>query len=116
MKLSELIQPIQPLQIVGGLEKEITGLNIDSRLVEPGHLFIAVHGTQADGHAYIASAIEKGASAVVCQQMPETLVENITYILVADSEVDTVKIATHFYGNPTTRLSLVGVTGTNGKT
>lgn len=116
MKLNELVKPIKPLQIIGELDKEITGVNIDSRLIESGHLFIAIQGTQADGHIYIASAIEKGATAIVCQQLPEKLSDSITYILVTDSEEDTGIIATHFYGNPTSKLSLVGVTGTNGKT
>ena len=116
MQLSELLKPIQPLSVAGSMNKEITGVNIDSRLIEAGHLFVAVKGTQADGHSYIEAAIKKGATAILCQQLPENLIESATYIVVADSEADTGIIATHYYGDPTTKLSLVGVTGTNGKT
>ena len=116
MKLIELIKAIKPLEVIGSLDKEITGINIDSRLIETGHLFIAVKGTQTDGHSYISGAISKGATAIVCETMPTETVDGVTYILVKDSEEDTGLIATYFYGNPTSKLSLVGVTGTNGKT
>ncbi|KAA6335340.1 UDP-N-acetylmuramoyl-L-alanyl-D-glutamate--2 6-diaminopimelate ligase, partial [termite gut metagenome] len=97
-------------------EIEITGIHIDSRLIEPGYLFIAVKGTQTDGHAYIPAAIEKGAVAIVCEELPANLVEGITCICVNDSENSIGKIATVFYDDPTSKLKLVGVTGTNGKT
>ena len=71
MKLSELLKTIQPVQVTGSTEKDITGVNIDSRLVAAGHLFMAMRGTQTDGHAYIPAAIEKGAIAVLCEDMPE---------------------------------------------
>lgn len=116
MKLKELLKPIQPVQVLGDIEAEITGVNIDSRRVEKGHLFMAVRGTQTDGHAYIPSAIEKGAVAVLCEEMPGELKEGITYIQVADSEDAIGKVATAFYGDPTSKIRLVGVTGTNGKT
>ena len=116
MKLTELIKAIKPLEVIGSLDKEITGINIDSRLIETGHLFIAVKGTQTDGHSYISGAISKGATAIVCETMPTETVDGVTYILVKDSEEDTGLIATYFYGNPTSKLSLMGVTGTNGKT
>ena len=70
MKLTELIKAIKPLEVIGSLDKEITGINIDSRLIETGHLFIAVKGTQTDGHSYIAAAISKGATAIICETMP----------------------------------------------
>ena len=116
MILSELLKAIQPIQVIGSTETEITGVNIDSRLVQAGHLFMAMRGTQADGHAYIPTAIEKGAVAVLCEDMPEEPVAGITYIQVKDSEDATGKIATTFYGDPTSKMELVGVTGTNGKT
>lgn len=116
MKLNELLKTIQPIQVIGGTETEITGVNIDSRLVKSGHLFMAMCGTQADGHAYITAAIEKGAVAILCQEMPVELNKNITYIHVKDSEDAVGKVATLFYGDPTSKLELVGVTGTNGKT
>ncbi|MCD7900987.1 MAG: UDP-N-acetylmuramoyl-L-alanyl-D-glutamate--2,6-diaminopimelate ligase [Bacteroides sp.] len=116
MKLSDLLQRVQATQIIGSTEKEIKEVNIDSRLIESGHLFMAMKGTQTDGHTYIASAIEKGATAIVCEILPETLTEGITYIQVTDSEDAVGKIATTFFGNPTSKIDLVGVTGTNGKT
>jgi UDP-N-acetylmuramoyl-L-alanyl-D-glutamate--2,6-diaminopimelate ligase len=116
MRLSDLLKAIQPTKIIGSTDKEITGVNIDSRKIEAGHLFMAMRGTQADGHAYIPSAIQKGAVAILCEELPQSLNENITYIIVADSEDAVGKLATAFYGNPTSKLKLVGVTGTNGKT
>ena len=116
MKLSELLKTIQPVQVTGSTEKDITGVNIDSRLVAAGHLFMAMRGTQTDGHAYIPAAIEKGAIAVICEDMPEEPTPNITYIQVKDSENAVGKVATAFYGDPTSKMELVGVTGTNGKT
>lgn len=116
MKLSDLLQRVQATQIIGSTEKEIKEVNIDSRLIESGHLFMAMKGTQTDGHTYIASAIEKGATTIVCEILPETLTEGITYIQVTDSEDAVGKIATTFFGNPTSKIDLVGVTGTNGKT
>lgn len=116
MKLNELLKAIQPVEVAGSTDIEITGVNIDSRLVEVGHLFMAMRGTQTDGHTYIPSAITKGAVAILCEEMPEQKEADITYILVKDCEDAVGKIATTFYGNPTSKLELVGVTGTNGKT
>lgn len=116
MKLNELLKAIQPVEVAGSTDIEITGVNIDSRLVESGHLFMAMRGTQTDGHTYIPSAITKGAVAILCEEMPEQKEADITYILVKDCEDAVGKIATTFYGNPTSKLELVGVTGTNGKT
>ena len=73
MRLSDLLQTIQPVQITGSTSMEITGVNIDSRLIGTGHLFMAMRGTQTDGHAYIPAAIDKGAVAVLCEELPEEL-------------------------------------------
>lgn len=116
MKLSELIEGLDILDIHGSVDREITGVNIDSRLIEKGHLFFAVKGTQTDGHNYINKAIELGAVAIVLQDMPKELSADITYIRVKETQQVTGEIATRFYGNPSSRLKLVGVTGTNGKT
>lgn len=116
MKLKELLKAIQPTQVIGNQEVEITEVNIDSRQVRDGHLFMAMRGTQTDGHAYIASAIEKGAAAVLCENLPGQLNDGVTYIQVKESEEAIGKLATTFYGNPTQKMKLVGVTGTNGKT
>ncbi|MBR8719003.1 UDP-N-acetylmuramoyl-L-alanyl-D-glutamate--2,6-diaminopimelate ligase [Bacteroides pyogenes] len=116
MILKELLKAIQPVQIAGDPNIEITGINIDSRRVEDGHLFMAMRGTQTDGHAYIAAAIAKGAVAILCEEIPESRKEGVTYVQVKDSEDATGKLATCFYGDPSSKVELVGVTGTNGKT
>ncbi len=116
MKLSDLLKTIQPVRIIGSTDVEITGINIDSRLIEAGHLFMAMRGTQTDGHAYIPAAIGKGAVAVLCEELPEKPEAGIAYIQVKDSEDAVGKVATAFYGDPTSKMELVGVTGTNGKT
>ena len=116
MILEKIINGINVVEIKGKTTKEISGIHIDSRKVESGHLFVAVKGTQTDGHAYIGKAIEKGATAIICESYPEALQEDITYVKVNDSEDCVGKLATAFYGNPTSKLELIGVTGTNGKT
>ena len=116
MKLQELLKNTKPLAIVGDMDVNITGVDIDSRKAKTGHLFIAMKGTQVDGHQFIPKAIELGAAAVVCQDMPEEKTDGVTYVQVADSEEAAGKIATLFHGNPSHHLTLVGVTGTNGKT
>ena len=116
MKREKIIKGITVNEIIGDASQEISGINMDSRLIEPGHIFVAVKGTQTDGHTYIQKAIEKGARTVVCENLPETLIENVTYIKVNDTEDVVGKLATTFYGDPTSKLELVGVTGTNGKT
>ena len=116
MNLNELLKTVQPVDVIGRTDIEITGVDIDSRRVETGHLFMAMRGTQTDGHAYIPAAIGKGACAIVCEELPAELQEGITYVRVKDSEDATGRIATLFYGDPTSQLELVGVTGTNGKT
>ena len=116
MKLKEILTSIHPVKITGNQDIEITGVDIDSRQVGSGHLFMAMRGTQTDGHAYIPAAIEKGAIAILCEELPAELNEEITYIQVTDSEDAVGKVATAFYGDPTSKMELVGVTGTNGKT
>lgn len=116
MKLGNILQAITTGMVKGNLDKEISGIQMDSRQIKEGDLFVAVKGTQTDGHAYIGKAIEKGATAVVCETLPETLSETVTYIQVNDSEDAVGRLATTFYGDPTSKLDLIGVTGTNGKT
>lgn len=116
MVLKELIKNIRTLNITGSTEKEITGVNIDSRRIETGHLFVAMKGTQTDGHAYIGKAITQGTAAILCEDMPESTVDGVTYIQVESTEDVVGEVATTFYGDPSRQLKLVGVTGTNGKT
>ena len=116
MKLNEVLKNITPIKIVGNDNVEITGVNIDSRRIKAGHLFVAIRGTQVDGHQFIDKAIELGADAVLCEELPEKLSRHVTYVQVESTEDAVGKVATLFYGNPSHKLKLVGVTGTNGKT
>ena len=126
MKLTELLKYVKPLAIVGNDDVEITGVNIDSRKIKDGHLFVAIKGTQTDGHKFIPKALQQGAVAVLCEELPlplddaatpdSSLPDNITYVQVASTEEAVGPVATVFYGEPSQRLKLVGVTGTNGKT
>ena len=116
MKLNELLKNITPIKIIGNDDVEITGVNIDSRRIKTGHLFVAMKGTQVDGHLFIGKAIELGAISVLCEDLPEVLQKGVTYVQVESTEDAVGKVATLFYGDPSHKLKLVGVTGTNGKT
>ena len=116
MNLQDLIQVLKTVEVAGATDKEISGIQSDSRRVEAGHLFVAVRGTAVDGHAYIRSAVEKGAVAVVCEAMPSDMPSEATCIVVKDSAEALGELLSEWYGNPSRRLVLVGVTGTNGKT
>lgn len=116
MKLSELLKNVKPIAVHGDIDIDIKGVNIDSRKIENGHLFIAMKGTQVDGHKFIDKAIALGATAILLEDMPETLEDKVTYVQVKSTEEDAGKVATLFYGDPSKKLKLVGVTGTNGKT
>lgn len=116
MVLEELIKGLKTVSVCGQTDIEITGVNIDSRRIKEGHLFIAQRGTQVDGHKFIPKAIELGAKAVLCEVLPEEKAEGVTYVQVESTEDVAGKVATIFYGDPSKKLKLVGVTGTNGKT
>ena len=116
MKLNELLKHVEVVEILGNMDVEITGVNIDSRRIEAGHLFVAIPGTQTDGHKFIPKAIEQGATAVLCEYFPEERKPGITYIAVTSTEGCVGEVATQFFGDPSRKLKLVGVTGTNGKT
>ena len=116
MKLEELLKKISVKTIEGPADVDIAGVDIDSRKVGPGHLFVAIKGTQTDGHQYIAKAIELGAVAILCEDMPAERQAGVTYVQVTSTESAIGPVATTFYSDPTSKLILVGVTGTNGKT
>jgi UDP-N-acetylmuramoyl-L-alanyl-D-glutamate--2,6-diaminopimelate ligase len=116
MQLVELLNRIPVLEIYGKNDREVSALVFDSRKVTEDSLYVAVKGAVADGHSFIASSIEKGAKTIVCEDLPENLDENITYIKVKDSSKTLGQLASNFYGNPSEKLKLIGVTGTNGKT
>ena len=116
MTIRELLRKIKTVRTEGSLDCDVTGIHIDSRRVGRGHLFVAIKGTQADGHQFIAKAEELGAAAVVCEDMPQTLKEGVAYIQVDSTDSVVGQLATTFYGDPSAKLKLVGITGTNGKT
>ena len=109
MKLQQLIQPCAPRKVVGSLDKEVTGIEIDSRCIQPGAVFVAMRGTQVDGHAYIGKAIELGATAVVCEQLPDETTDGVTYLVYPDTEEVVGPLATHYFGDPTERMHLIGM-------
>lgn len=103
-------------EVIGSTHMAISSVTFDSRKVKKDTLFVATRGTATDGHRYIETAIQAGAVAVVCEELPETLKENVTYVKVTDSTHALGFIACNYYDNPSQKLKLVGVTGTNGKT
>ena len=116
MKLSELLKNVKPIAIIGNADVEVTGIKIDSRQIQPGYLFVAIKGTQTDGHRFIPKALELGAKAVLCEDLPDEKASGVTYVQVASTETAVGPVATLFHGDPTSKVKLVGVTGTNGKT
>lgn len=116
MKLSELLKNIKPIAIVGDASVEVTGIELDSRKVAAGGLFVAMKGTQVDGHRFIPKALELGAVAVLCEDLPAEKAENVTFVQVESTEEAVGPVASAFFGEPSRQLRLVGVTGTNGKT
>jgi len=116
MLLAEIIGNYPVTGITGRTDIPIGGIRFDSRQVMPGDLFFAVRGTTSDGHAFIGAAIGKGASAVVCEVLPAELHDGITYAVTENSTYALGVMASGFFGDPSRRLKLVGVTGTNGKT
>lgn len=115
-KLSQIVRTIESVEIIGSTDILISSLEMDSRRVDPSSLFFAVSGTQVDGHNFIAPAIESGAVAIVCQQKPQVIHPHVTYIIVEDTSIAVGKIADEFFDNPSEKLVLIGITGTNGKT
>ncbi len=115
-ELERLIARDAVLETAGDTGVGIGSLTYDSRSVERGGCFFAVRGTQTDGHKYITAAVERGAAAVVCEEMPAELHDGVAYIRVADSSAAMADMAAEFYGHPSRELRLVGITGTNGKT
>lgn len=114
--LDKLLQGVEVRSLVGDGTVAVGRLEFDSRKVVPGTLFFATRGTQADGHAYIPAAVAAGAAAVVCEELPAERSAGVTFVQVPDSTVALGQVASAFYGHPSRRLKLVGVTGTNGKT
>jgi UDP-N-acetylmuramoyl-L-alanyl-D-glutamate--2,6-diaminopimelate ligase len=114
--LKDILYKAGLVKVAGPTDVEITGITLDSRTASPGCLFVAIQGTASDGHRFIEFAVADGAKAVICEKMPEQLTEGVTYVKVNDSSQSLGIIAANFFDNPSQKLHLVGVTGTNGKT
>lgn len=114
--LQHILYRVRIVSVAGSTETEVKDVQIDSRLVSPGSCFIAVRGTVSDGHDFISTAVEKGAIAIVCEELPVELNKNVQYVTVVNSAIAAGIIAHNFYGVPSQNVKLVGVTGTNGKT
>ena len=115
MLLKELLKEIEPTETAGAVDGlEVTDVCIDSREAKPGSMFIAIRGAEADGHAYIGKAVDAGAVAVVCGEMPEERREGVAYAVTADTREAAGRLEAAFYGRPSERMKLIGVTGTNG--
>lgn len=115
-ELKDILYKVSLTSSYGDMSLEIKGICFDSRSVKPGFLFVAVKGTQSDGHEYILKAIEAGAAAVVCEKLPGIVPDNINFVTVKNSNQALGIIASNFFANPSEKLKLTGVTGTNGKT
>lgn len=116
MELKNIISALDAFTLVGADDVEITNIQSDSRQVVEGSLFVAVRGTAVDGHAYIAGAIDKGAAAIICEEIPASVDDKCTFVVVKDSAEALGLTVSRWYGDPSKKLVLVGVTGTNGKT
>src|SRR5512133_1313955 len=116
MKIEELLKGIEVVSVTGAKNKDISGVEFDSRKVGKGSLFVAVKGYKSDGHDFIDSAVASGAAAIICEKLPENTDNNICWVKTSDSAKALGQAASNFFGNPSSSLKLVGVTGTNGKT
>ena len=116
MILQEILYKVAIRSVHGKLQVNVKDLQLDSRKVEKGSAFIAVKGTHMDGHQFIAAVVDKKPAAIICERMPETFGEGITYIQVENSAVAAGLLAHNFFGQPSEKMKLVGITGTNGKT
>ncbi len=116
MKLQDLLYGVSIQSLVGRPNQEVTALAFDSRQIDQNTCFFAIRGTAVDAHQYIEQTIAAGASVIVCETMPEVLLTDVTYVQVENSSVALGIVANNFYGNPSTKLKLIGITGTNGKT
>jgi UDP-N-acetylmuramoyl-L-alanyl-D-glutamate--2,6-diaminopimelate ligase len=114
--LQDILFGVSLREVVGSTQLSIKDIQIDSRKVQEGSVFVAIRGIQADGHEFIATAIQKGAIAIVCEKLPHSLQEGVVFIVVSNAQESVAVMAHHFYDNPSTQIKLVGVTGTNGKT
>ncbi|MFA7326043.1 MAG: UDP-N-acetylmuramoyl-L-alanyl-D-glutamate--2,6-diaminopimelate ligase [Candidatus Kapaibacterium sp.] len=116
MKLKQLIDNLDYSEVIGNIDITINNIQFDSRKIEDGDVFVAVRGIESDGHDYIESAVSFGAKVVVCEESPNIRYDNVTFIIVDKARKALARISANYYGNPSSELRIVGVTGTNGKT
>ncbi|HUH34082.1 MAG TPA: Mur ligase domain-containing protein, partial [Daejeonella sp.] len=114
--LTDILYKVSIIEMIGRADAEVSSLCFDSRKAESGAVFIAVRGTESDGHKFIAQAVDKGAKVVVCEGLPPQIDEEVTYVKVADSAKALGLMAANYFDHPSSQLKLVGITGTNGKT
>ena len=114
--LNDILQNVDTLKVIGSVTLSVKAIQFDSRKIKPNNLFIAINGYETDGHKYIDSAISKGANSILCEVLPKNINNNITYIVVEDSSYVLGVVSSNYYNNPSSKLKLVGITGTNGKT
>ncbi|MEZ4778501.1 MAG: UDP-N-acetylmuramoyl-L-alanyl-D-glutamate--2,6-diaminopimelate ligase [Flavobacteriaceae bacterium] len=114
--LKDILYKVTLEKVIGNTSVAITNIEFDSRKVELNDVFVAIKGTMSDGHEFIKMASEKGAIAIICETLPELIINGITYVQVKDSQAALARMAANFYDNPSESLQLIGVTGTNGKT
>jgi len=114
--LKDILYKVPLENVLGNTAVAITNLHFDSRQVALNDVFVAIRGTISDGHEYIAKAVAQGAIAIICEELPDNLVNGVTYVEVEDTSFALAIMASNYYGNPSQNLRLVGITGTNGKT
>ncbi|RUA32662.1 MAG: UDP-N-acetylmuramoyl-L-alanyl-D-glutamate--2,6-diaminopimelate ligase [Bacteroidetes bacterium] len=115
-KLTDILYKVKPVEIMGAVDCEINQIQFDSRKVNKGDVFVAVSGTQVNGHTFISKCIEAGATAIVCENLPDEIRADVCYVQVEDSALALGQMSSNYYDQPSNKLKLVGITGTNGKT
>jgi len=116
MQLTKLIENLDYIEVIGNIDITINNIQFDSRRIDDGDVFVAINGTESDGHKFIESAISFGAKVIICEEKPKILFDNVTFIMVKKSRKALARISANYYNNPSNELRIVGVTGTNGKT
>jgi UDP-N-acetylmuramoyl-L-alanyl-D-glutamate--2,6-diaminopimelate ligase len=116
MQFTKLIDNLEYIEVIGNTDITINNIQFDSRKIEDGDVFVAVRGTESDGHDYIESAVSFGAKAIICVEKPKILYDNVVFIIVERARKALAKVSANYYNNPSNELKIVGVTGTNGKT
>ena len=116
IQIKDILYKVTINKVVGSTSVAINKIDFDSRRITLNDVFVAIKGTLSDGHKFIKTASELGAIAIICEQIPEEIINGITYVEVSDSQQALAIMAANYYNNPSEKLKLIGVTGTNGKT